>query len=108
MLRLIAWFAFSGFLCWLCWHFAVWRLLWQLALIVLTFLWLFVGGWLLSRQRTAPQRTASVRAPSELWAFAQEARAQFVARFSEDAAREFDKADPQFWMRRAAERMGKK
>lgn len=104
MARVLLWFAVSLCLFWLCWRFAVWHLLWQMALIGATFVWVSIGCWLFSRQPRGRVAAPAARelTPIELRARAE--RAAYAMKFGETAAVEMDLTDPEFWIRRAVDR----
>ena len=62
MIRNLVWLAGSVALCVLSWKFASWRLMAQLSLLGVTFLWVFIGGFLAAASgRLSPGKAA--RAP---------------------------------------------
>jgi hypothetical protein len=101
MIRLLIWCAGVAGCVALCWQFAVWRLALQLSLIGFTFLWVIVGGFLLSRRRAAlpPRKPNLGQSPIEQLAAV--CRKEYVAKYGADAARICELDEPHFWIRQA-------
>jgi hypothetical protein len=100
-MKRLTWFAVSCLLVYLSWRFAVWHLLWQLALIVGTFVWVGLGLWMLGRRLREKRSPAVPAASIESVRRALAARAQFVSQMGEDAAIRIESKDPGFWARAA-------
>jgi hypothetical protein len=104
MLRTLVWLPIFGLLLYLSFLFSVWHLAAQIALIAVLFAWALVGVLLFNK--SIPQRSA--RGPIAVTEIVQKSaaieRAQYAARFGEDAARKVDGEQPDFWMRMAQNR----
>lgn len=108
MKKAFVWLAGSGFLLWLCWHFQVWHMLLQLTLVLVTFVWLFVGAWIASRRPREPKPAAPAVDRSILEQQVRAERGNFVMRFGEDAAKAAETMNQRVWLDMAWKTIGTK
>jgi hypothetical protein len=99
MIRRIVWILGMALFLWLCWHFAVWRLFWQMALVGATLLWVLLGLLLLSQKRVTSRPVIQQRPVVAVGEVSQRIRAQFVSQFGEQAAAKLERDDIAFWDR---------
>lgn len=108
MKRALVWMAGSALLGWLCWHFQVWHMLLQLVLVLVTFVWLFAGAWIASRQRREPRERVPSVDRSVLEQQVNAERKHFTDTFGEPAAVAAETANPRVWLDMAWKSIGRK